>query len=213
ADASSVQLLRAHLRAGLPGAAAAIQPLGDAAITASAADALAMLAPSGLACDLTRLLARSDAPIQELVPTRLLDLAEAREPIRSETRRCLRDAIGTGPAAVPALWIAAALGDGGMLPVVQEALGRESPDERRAAAWALGELPPDAAAAAALSERARSDPDEIVRRLARSAYSKQTGQQPRTLPHVGFAGFPDPGAPGYKTGPLGDDPQEAEGPA
>jgi hypothetical protein len=114
---------------------------------------------------------------------------------------------------VPALWITAALGDASMVTVVREALGRERADERRAAAWALGELPFDAAAAAALRERAASDPDEIVRRLARGADSKQAGERPRTLPHVGFAGFPETGTPGYKTKPLGDDPGVAEGPA
>jgi len=147
------------------------------------------------------------------VPTRLLDLAETKEPVRGATRRCLRDAIVEGPAREPAIWIAAALGDGVFGTVLRDALASSRPEDRRAAAWALGELPPDAVTAAALAERAHSDPDEIVRRLASRAYSKQTGQQPRTLPHAGFAGFPDPGAPGYKTGPLGDDPGEAEGPA
>jgi hypothetical protein len=210
-DMSVLEPLRARLRAGLPGAGAT--PIGDAATTASAADALASLAPDGLGCDLTRLLARLEPDLQELVPSRLLELAEADEPVRSETRRCLREAVATGATAVPALWITAALGDASMVTVVREALGRERADERRAAAWALGELPFDAAAAAALRERAASDPDEIVRRLARGAYSKQAGERPRTLPHVGFAGFPETGTPGYKTKPLGDDPGVAEGPA
>ncbi len=205
--AASVALLRGRLAAGTPGVPQTT-PLADAATTASAADALVALAPDGLACDLVQLLARPDAPIQELVPSRLLDLAATGENARREVVACLRDAIAAGSVnAAPAVWIAAALGEGSLLPVVRAALRAAAPDLRQAAAWTLGELPDDAAAASLLADAAEHDPDEIVRRLARSAYSKQMGRRPRTLPLSGS------GCHGLEDWLSRNDPVSAEGPA
>jgi hypothetical protein len=194
ADLSLAPVVRPHLDAGLSRA------IGDAETAASAADALVVLAPRGLACDLVRLLARADAAIQELVPTRVIDLAESREPVRSEARRCIRDAILAGPSRTPAIWIGAAIGDGVFTLALRDALASASADERRAAAWALGELPPDPETTMALADHGRGDPDEIVRRLATGAYAKQSGLLPRSLPRAPVPGFPDRGSAGYNTG-------------
>ncbi len=191
----AIPILRTRVRQGTPSVGSPLA-LADAATTASAGGALVALAPEGLACELTRLLARPEAAVQELVPSRLLDLAERAPEIRAEVVRCVSQAIvDETTARVPALWVAAALGDPALLPVVRDAITVGTPDVRRAAAWALGELPADALAAERLAAAA-DDPDEIVRRLARTAYSKQTGRLPRSLPIVGDAAFPSRGAAG-----------------
>jgi HEAT repeat protein len=88
------------------------------------------------------------------------------------------------------------VGEPDLSPAVRNALGAPSPELRRAAAWVLGELPTDAAATAALAAARDDDPDEIVRRLASKAYSKQTGRIPRALRNVGDAAFSDRGVAG-----------------
>jgi hypothetical protein len=194
ADAGAVPALRARLRAGTP-ARGAVAPRGalgaalaDPATTASAAAALAGLDPERLACELTALLARDEPEISELVPTILLRLAEAEEPVRSEARACIGTAVGQpGAGQAEAVWIAAALGDSTFAPVLREALAAPAPEVRRAAAWALGEMPGDAVTAAALA-RAAGDADEIVRRLAAGAAAKHAGRTPRALHGALFPG-------------------------
>lgn len=187
-DTALVAPLQTRMRAGVPGSRAP-SALQDANTTASAADALATLAPESLGCELTQLLARPEAAFHELLPTILLALAEGPEPMRGATRRCLRDAIQPGPAAAPVLWVVAALADAAMGDALRAALDHEQADDRRAAAWALGELPPDPTVAATLADRARTDPDEIVRRLATTGQGKQAGQVPRVLAGAGVPPF------------------------
>ena len=220
ADAGAVPALRARLRVGTPAraakppergaaapphavgvaladaattASAAAAAFADAATTASAAAALAGLAPQGLACELTALLARGEPEILELVPTTLLGLAEAEEPVRSEARACIGAAVGQpGAARAQAVWIAAALGDPAFAPALRDALAAPAQEVRRAAAWALGEMPGDALTAAALA-RAAGDADEIVRRLAAGAAAKQEGRTPRALHGAPFPAETKPG--------------------
>ncbi|MEB2284452.1 MAG: hypothetical protein B6D46_02910 [Polyangiaceae bacterium UTPRO1] len=197
-DAATVDSLRVRLRAGTPGAAAGAV-LADAATTASAAAALAVLAPRGVACELTALLARPEAALAELVPTTLLDLAATDAAARAEVVECVRGAVAGG--VEPALWIAAALGEPSLVGAVRAALGHGSAAVRRAAAWSLGELPATADVAPALAEAASSDGDDIVRRLAGRAYSKQSGALPRSLVAIDSTAFSMPGSAGYNTSP------------
>ncbi|MEO7434974.1 MAG: HEAT repeat domain-containing protein, partial [Candidatus Binatia bacterium] len=152
----------------------------DAATAASAADALATLAPGGLACELTRMLERSDLDIVALVPTTLLRLGEQGEPMRREVGACLDDALARpGPGREAAIWIAAALADPRHAVTLRAALAAVEPGVRAAAAWALGELPPEVATTQALRAASESDPDADVRRLAARAVVKQDGRSPR----------------------------------
>lgn len=165
-DRETVALLRTRLA-------------GDAATAASAADALATLAPAGLACDLTPLLASPDPDLVAVIPTVLLRLCEQDEPIRGEARTCVAQAMATpGPGREPAIWIAAALVDAGFAAGLRTALTSDVPGVRRAAAWALGELPSESLTGEALTQAA-ADPDAIVRRLAIHALAKQNGRAPR----------------------------------
>ncbi len=167
-DADSVPLLRRRLA-------------GDAATTASAADALARLAPAGLACDLVAMLARREQEMVVLMPTTVLGLAD-RGPARDETRACLERAIRSlGPPREPAIWIAAAMSDEAFAPALRDALLDDAPRVRRAAAWALGETISDAATSAALARAVAVDPDSVVRRLAGTAEAKQRGRAPRAF--------------------------------
>ncbi|MCC6766683.1 MAG: hypothetical protein IT293_18650 [Deltaproteobacteria bacterium] len=195
-DEAMVEPLRVRLRAGIP-RQPGDAPLADAAVTASAATALAVLAPDALACQLTALLARREAPIAELVPSVLLDLAAAGRATRVEVVDCLRDAIASG--SEPALWTAAALRDPALASVVRTALASEAADVRRAAAWTLGELPADPEAARLLAAAADGDADDIVRRLARKAHSKQTGAVPRSLENADGTAFSRSVVAGYNT--------------
>jgi hypothetical protein len=167
-DRDAVPLLRARLGSA------------DPATAASAADALARLAPVGLACDLTALLARPDLELVATVPTGLLGLAEQDEPIGSEARACLARTMATpGPGREAAIWVAAALADGQLASELRAALAADVPAVRRAAAWTLGELPSEAATGQALATAATGDADAIVRRLATHALAKQDGRVPR----------------------------------
>ncbi|MCC6847844.1 MAG: hypothetical protein IT294_05035 [Deltaproteobacteria bacterium] len=208
-DEATIEPLRVRLRAGIPRQPAGAA-LADAAVTASAAGALAALAPDALACELTALSARREAPIAELVPSLLLDLAAAGASSRAEVVDCLRLAIAEG--SEPALWTAAALREPGLAAGVRAALGNAAAEVRRAAAWALGELPAEPEAARLLAAAADRDADEIVRRLARKAYSKQTGAAPRSLENVGDAAFSRRAVTGYNTTPRVP-PVDSEGPA
>ncbi len=155
---------------------------GDAATAASAANALAALAPAGTACELVALLARPEIDVAALVPTVIVGLVAQPDPVGGEARGCLAGAItSAGPGREPAIWTAAASGDAGLAPALRTALAAEAPGVRRAAAWALGEMPADAASALALAPLAAGDPDRIVRRLATQAAAKQAGQLPRSL--------------------------------
>ena len=166
-DRDAVPLLRARLG-------------GDAATVASAADALSILAPGGLACSLTALLARPELEMVALVPSVLLGLAEQPEPVREEARACLARAIATpGFGREPAIWVAAALSDGRFTPPLRDALTADGIGVRRAAAWALGEMPAEVASAEALARASVADRDAVVRRLATRAAAKQSGQAPR----------------------------------
>src|SRR5204863_244572 len=132
-DRESVPLLRPRLIGDIA---------GDIAVATSAAEALATLAPANLACDLIALLAQSAPEALVMVPTTLLSLAEQGEPVRSEARACLAQAIATAdPARESAIWVAAALADGRFAAGFRAALTADAPTVRRAAAWALGEMP------------------------------------------------------------------------
>ncbi len=194
-DDEAVPLLRRRLGDGTPGADGA-GPLADAATTASAAAALVRLAPAGdLACALTRVLARPDAPIAELVPSALVDLAERHPAARASVADCVRTAVARG--VEPAVWVVAALGEATLAPELRVALASGTPAVRRAAAWTLGELADDPAVAQALRAAADHDADDIVGRLASRAYGKQTGTIPRSLPGTaGVSAFSERGAAG-----------------
>jgi hypothetical protein len=199
ADAGAVPALRARLRAGASERGGVAPPhalgaaLGDPATTASSAAALAALAPQGLACEITVVLARGEPEIVEIVPTTLLRLAEAEGPVRSEARACIGAAVGQpGAGQAQAVWIAAALGDPAFAPALRDALASPAPEVRRAAAWALGEMPYDALSATALAHVA-GDADEIVRRLAAGAAAKQAGGTLRSLYGALFPEEPKPG--------------------
>jgi hypothetical protein len=162
-DDASVPLLRARLAA-------------DPATVASAAGALARLAPAGIECQLVALLGRPEAEIGALLPSAVLDLAERDAP----TRACLVRAAGTsGSAREAAIWIAASLGDDTFTPVLRAALVDGTPAVRRAAAWALGEAATDPPTGVALTRSAELDTDSIVRRMAAVAVQKQEGRIPR----------------------------------
>lgn len=167
-DTATVPLLRSWLD-------------GDAAIAASAADALARLAPAGLACDLVPLLGRVDLDLQAMIPTTLLRLAEASsDAVAGEARACIRRTVATeGPARETAIWIAAALTDPSFTPALRDALADPSAAVRRAAAWALGELPSEAATAEVLERITHADVDASVRRVATRAAAKQDGRAAR----------------------------------
>jgi HEAT repeat protein len=183
-DRASVEPLRRLLHGGAPASATGGGLSGgtSAETVASAASALAELAPEALACQLAALLARREAAILELVPATLLRLAESGDPVRTEARRCLTAAVrGPGPGRADAVWIAAALGDPAFAPALRAALAGAAPAVRRAAAWALGELPAEVATGAALARAAATDPDPTVRRVAARAAAKQVGEAPRAL--------------------------------
>jgi HEAT repeat protein len=178
--------LAAHLagalgnRALVPLVQARLDADADPATTASAADALARLDPTGLACKLTALLGRTDLDLMAVVPTTVLGLAAAPGSVGSEARGCLTSTIGTaGPGRETAIWIGAALGDAALVPAFQEALAADPPAVRRAAAWALGEMPSDAATGALLVRARDGDLDATVRRFAAGAIAKQEGRVPR----------------------------------
>jgi hypothetical protein len=194
-DPEAVGLLRRRFRDGMPGTDGA-RPLGDATTTASAAGALVRLAPSDdLACELTRVLARLDASIAEIVPSALVDLAARNAAGRTVVADCLRSAVVNGVES--AIWVAAALGASQLSPELCTVLASGTPEVRRAAAWTLGELAGDADVVEALRTAADRDPDDVVARLAAGAHRKQTGAMPRSLaPAIGIGAFSDRGAAG-----------------
>ncbi len=194
-DPEAVDLLRRRFRDGMPGRGGE-RPLGDAATTASAAGALVRLAPADdLACELTRVLTRLDAPIAEIVPSALVDLAARDAAARTVVADCLRSAVANGVES--AIWVTAALGASQLSPELRTVLLSGAPEVRRAAAWTLGELAGDADVVEALRTAADRDPDDVVARLAAGAHRKQTGAMPRSLaPAIGIGAFSDRGAAG-----------------
>ena len=147
---------------------------------ASAAAALALLAPRDLACTLATLLPRPEPALRVLVPSLLLDLADRPE-TAAEARGCLRDALARGgDAGEQAAWIAAALADGTVDDALRGALAGTSPGQRRASTWALGEAPYSSATEQALAA-VTADDDPIVRVLAARALDKQGGRAPRAF--------------------------------
>src|SRR6185503_7711005 len=110
---------------------------------ASASVALATLAPRGLACRLTPLLASPSPELRAVVPSVVIELAE-RDDTAAEARACVVAALETVAASPPgareqAAWIAAALVDAPFTPVLRGVLATGDAPVRRAAAWALGE--------------------------------------------------------------------------
>ncbi len=104
------------------------------------------------------------------------------EPSRSEARTCLAGSIaGATPGREAAAWVAAVLADGALAGPLRVALGAPEAGVRRAAAWALGELPHDDASLTALTSLATADVDAIVRRFAAGAAAKQRGSVARAL--------------------------------
>lgn len=178
-DRDAVDALRRRVLDGTPSAQAAV-PLADAATAASAAASLVRLVPEAdLACTLTRLLARPDAPIAEIVPSALVDLAESNASLRPRIVDCLRTAIASGVES--AIWVVAVLGEASLTPELRIALANGTPEVRRASAWTLGELADAPAVAPALRAAAGGDPDDVVRRLADRAHAKLTGAVARSL--------------------------------
>jgi hypothetical protein len=172
---------RAATHAATPDGGDPVVPPTGPWTTASVAAALTELAPDGLACELVPLLAREQAEIFEVIPTLLLQLAEAEPPIGTEARGCLRRALAIpGAIRMRAIWIVTALRDPTFDAALVEALAGAGIPERRAAAWALGERTA-AAAAAALQRAAATDADPIVRRLAGVALEKHAGTHPRAF--------------------------------
>jgi hypothetical protein len=162
-----------------PAAATSTAPVHVETV-ASAAAALAILAPRDLACVLTSLLPRRDPELRVLLPSLLLDLAD-REETAGETRACLRRALTRADEGrEQAVWVAAALADGTFDPLLREMVATSSADLRRAAAWALGEGTRAAATEAALAAAAGDD-DPLVHRIAARALAKQRGRAPRAF--------------------------------
>jgi hypothetical protein len=197
-DAGSVPALRDRWRAETPapGPRQTMLPPTGPDTLASVADALAVLAPQGIVCELVGLLASPLAPLRELVPTTILGLAHSEEPVRSRVRSCLGAALGIGgPAQAEAVWIAAVLDDPALVPGVLGALTSLDPSARRAAAWALGEIDAPSAATEALDRAGREDADAIVRSFAAGALAKRAGRAPRVFPRPPH-GVPARGARG-----------------
>lgn len=185
-DRESVPALAAVLAAAT-GPPRAGSPEADAATIGAVAASLTTMSPDGLACPLTRLLARPEPELRTLVPSLLLDLAD-RGNTAGEVLVCLRAAVADGGAnAEQAIWTAAPLGDGALGDVLRAALGTGAVGVRRAAAWALGEQRDGDDRDVLALTTAAADGDGLVRRLAAGALAKRQGAAPRAFAAGGSA--------------------------